>query len=136
VKKRIVIVAAVALCVAGVLAVVNAGEKGPQKHAATLALGAGTITPVPTGDTGSFSPQYVVFQAAVGETQTVKYVTASTSANYPAVTNTFGTKVIAAGDFTLALTNMPPMFAGDQILITSSATAVTNRAYLVGTLWN
>ena len=120
----------------GLVGLAVAGDKGPQKVIANLPLGAGTITPVGTGDTGRFTPQYLVFQAAAGETQTVKYVVASTATNYPAVTNSYGTKVIASGDFTLALTNLPPMFAGDQILITSSATAVTNRAYLVGSLWD
>lgn len=105
-----------------------ARDMGPQRVTATLTDGVGTIAP-PTGDTGRFYPSHIIFDCAAGETQTVAYVVSG-------VTNTYGTKVVAAGDAVLALTNVPPMFSGDYFLVTGSDLTVTNSATLVGTLFD
>lgn len=103
-------------------------DRGPQRVTASLPGGAGAIVP-PTGDTGRFTAEYIVFDSAAGETQTVSYVTAG-------VTNVYGTKVVSATDHVLAITSMPPLFSGDRVLVASSATGVTNSATLVGTLFD
>lgn len=125
-KKALLIMAAVALV--GTLAVF-AAERGAQKYTASLPLGTGSVTPIPSGGYGRVTPQYLVFQAAAGETQTVSYVSG-------AITNTVGTKVIASGDAIMTVSNVPPLFAGDSLLIVSSATGVTNAVTLVGNLWD
>lgn len=107
--------------------VAYAGDRGPQRVSATLALGAGTITP-PTGDTGRFVPTYIVFNAPADSTQTVSYVSG-------AVTNTLATKSITATDKVLALTNAPPMFSGDLLRIVQAPASGTNTANLIGDLW-
>lgn len=108
--------------------IVQAGDKGPQQVSAALALGAGSIVP-PTGDTGRFTPSHLIINAPAGTTQTVSGV-------YGAVTNTFGTKVIAANDNVYVFTNAPPLFAGDLVRIASSTAAGTNTARMVGNLWD
>jgi hypothetical protein len=122
----------ICLCLLALLGAVqrtHAGDRGAQRYTVSLPLGAGSVTPIPTGGYGSFAPSYLVFSAAAGETQTVSYVTG-------AITNTVGTKVIASGSVVLAITNVPPMFAGDSLVIASSVTTgITNSVVLVGDLW-
>ncbi len=125
-KRMKMMVALLTLMVIALVA--YAASRGPQRVTATLNGGAGVVVP-PTGDTGRFTAQYMVFACAAGETQTVKYVTAG-------VTNTYGTKVVAANDAVLALTNMPPLFTGDRVLVSSSATGVTNQVTLIGELYD
>lgn len=105
-----------------------ARDMGPQRVTAVLPGGAGVVTP-PTGDTGRFFPTHLVFAAAAGETQTVHYVIGG-------VTNLAGAKVIATGDAVLTLTNAPPLFSGDLLLVASNATGVTNKVTLIGTLFD
>jgi len=104
-----------------------AADRGPQFISATLPLGAGTVTPV--GQLGVFVPQYIVFTAPAGETQTVSLVVGS-------VTNTVGTKVIAAGDYVMVITNVPPMFVGDKFKIASNVTTGTNSCKVIGNLFD
>lgn len=110
------------------LALALARDLGPQRTAVTLPGGAGALA-APTGDTGRFYPSHMIFSCAAGETQTVRFV-------HGTVTNTYGTKVVAAGDAVMVLTNVPPLFSGDKILVASSATGVTNTATVIGTLYD
>jgi len=120
--------ASLAVCAA------TAGDRGPQFVRASLPLGAGAITPVPVAGTGRFTPQFITFQTAAGETQTVSYA-AMVSTN-AAVTNACATLVVSATSHTLAITNIPPLFAGDKFVIVGSNTGTTNACVLVGTLFD
>ena len=123
-KKSVwMVLCLVALCM---ISVALAGDRGPQKVVTSLPLGSGTVTP-PTGDTGRFILTHVIFTAPAATTQTVSFVTGS-------ITNTIGTKVIAANDCILEITNAMPLFSGDHIRISSTALAATNSATCIGTL--
>lgn len=124
--RELMLVATI-LAIGGMFATVKASDKGPQFVPATLPLGAGTVTPV--GQVGAFVPQYIVFTAPAGETQTVSLVVGS-------VTNTVGTKVIAAGDYVMVITNVPPMFVGDKFKIASSVVTGTNSCKVIGNLYD
>lgn len=126
-NKRTMILASLAITLAGALCVL-AEDRGPQQYAATLPDGTGSITPIAADGWGRVTPRYLVFQAAATETQTVSVVSGT-------ITNTVGTKVIASGDSVMTISNTPPLFAGDSLLIVSSATGVTNSATLIGDLW-
>lgn len=105
-----------------------AGDKGPQQVLASLALGAGSITP-PTGDTGRFTPSHLIINAPADSTQTVYGV-------YGGSTNTLGSKIVSATDKVYVFTNAPPMFSGDLVRVVSSTASGTNTARLVGNLWD
>jgi hypothetical protein len=118
----------VGLLLAAAAGLAWAGDKGAQRVAGTVTDGTGTLTPVPAGGTGRFTPTYVIFAAAATTTQTVSYTVAGQ-------THTYGAKVLAAADRVLALTNVPPLLAGDTITIASTAATSTNAVYVVGNLF-
>ena len=101
---------------AGSPARVSAAVAASGSGAATLAMGSGI----------GFKPEAVVMPASAGSTQTVSFVMGS-------VTNTLGTKVAAANDVTLYLTNSPWLFDGDGVVVSTTATnGFTAR--IVGTM--
>lgn len=124
--RELMVIAAIMLT-GGMFATVMAADRGPQYYSASLPLGAGTVTPVATGGLGVFTPEYIVFAAHAGETQTISVVVGT-------ITNAVGTKVIAAGDYIFAVSNVPPMFAGDKLKIASSVATGTNSCKVIGNL--
>lgn len=129
-KAKTYMTAMLAVLIVGLVltAVAIAADRGPQRVTATLVNGTGDVIP-PVGDTGRFYPSHLLFSCAAGETQTVHYVSSG-------VTHQVGTKVVSATDALMALTNVPPMFKGDKLTVTSNATTVTNRVTLIGDLFD
>ena len=75
----------------------------------------GTTFAVPESGSVAYRLQAVVFNATAGTTQTVALVQGG-------ITNQIATKAVAATDRMLAVTNAPWMFAGESVLVTTSAT--------------
>lgn len=116
---------------AGLLATGMAFAGSPAKTAASVA--AGTTNSVGTGSVtlsfGSgigFRAESVVMPATASTTQTVYFV-------FGTVTNSVGTKVAAANDYVLTLTNAPWLFDGDGVVITTTATN-GYTARIIGTM--
>ncbi len=118
-------------CVGLLLAAGMALAGSPAKQ--TVAVAAGTTNAVGTGSVSlslgsgiGFRPETVVMPATAGTTQTVYFV-------FGSVTNAQGTKVTAANDYALALTNAPWLFDGDAVAISTTATN-GYRARIIGTM--
>jgi len=88
----------------------------------TVSVAAGTTNSVGTGSWTlsygagiGFRTESVVMPATAGTTQTVYFV-------FSGVTNSMGTKAVAASDYLLPLTNAPWLFDGDGVVISTTAT--------------
>jgi len=86
----------------------------PAQITGTVAT-SGTSLNVPASGSVGFKLQAVVFGAAAGTTQTVAVVQAG-------ITNQIATKVVAATDRMLTVTNAPWLFSGQTVRITTTAT--------------
>ncbi len=97
---------------------VLAGSPGrvavPVSAASTNAVGAGAVT-LSFGSGIGFRPESVFLPALAGSTQTVSLVVGGSS-------HQIGTKIVAANDYLLWLTNAPWLFDGDGVAIASTAT--------------
>lgn len=112
----------------GLVVAAGAVLRGPQRETVTVTLGAGEVTLVGEGGTARADVESVFFAgAAAGTTQTVSFVIGT-------VTNTAFTKVIAANDRLATASNIPTLFGGDKLLVSSSSSAGTNTAYVVWSL--
>ncbi len=80
----------------------------------TNAVGSGAAT-VSFGSGIGFRPEAVIMPATAGTTQTVYAV-------HGTVTNRLGSKVAAANDYALILTNAPWLFDGDGVVVSTTAT--------------
>jgi len=106
--------------VVGLLATGIAFAGSPAKTTATVSagttnsVGAGSVALSFGGGIG-FRTEAVVMPATAATTQTVYFV-------FGTVTNSVGTKVAAANDYVLTLTNAPWLFDGDGVVITTTAT--------------
>lgn len=114
--KRIgLMVGALVMAASGAL---QAGSPGrvsvPVGAGSTNAVGTGAVT-LGFGSGIGFRPESVFLPAAAGATQTVSVVVGGAS-------HRLGTKVAAANDFLLVLTNAPWLFDGDGVVITTTAT--------------
>lgn len=76
---------------------------------------AGTSFAVPVSGGVGFRLENAVFGAAAATTQTVALVQGT-------VTNQIGTKVVAATDRMLVVTNAPWLFEGDAVFVATTAT--------------
>ena len=95
----------------------------PARVTGTVATN-GTAFAVPASGGMAFRLQAVVFGAAAGTTQTVALVQET-------ITNQIATKVVAATDCMLTVTNAPWLFDGEKVRITTTATNAYG-AVLVG----
>jgi hypothetical protein len=109
----------VAFC--GAVGLALAGS--PAQTTGTVATN-GTAITVPASGGMAYRLQAVVFGATAGTTQTVALVQGG-------ITNQIGTKVVSASDRMLTVTNAPWLFAGERVLITTTATN-SYGAVLVG----
>ncbi len=125
IMRAAALIALLSVILPGLCLAAGAVLRGPQRETVTVRLGAGEVTLVGAGGTARADVETVFFaQAAAGTTQTVSFVIG-------AVTNTAFTKVVAATDRLATASNMPTLFGGDKLLITSSSAAGTNAAYVV-----
>ena len=113
--KRIGLMVGAAVLAAGV---VLAGSPGratlPVSAGTTNAVGTGAVT-LSFGSGIGFRPESVFLPALAGSTQTVSVVVGGSS-------HQLGSKVAAANDYLLWLTNAPWLFDGDGVAITTTAT--------------
>ena len=86
----------------------------PVQTTGTVATNGTSIT-VPASGSMAYKLQAVVFGATAGTTQTVALVQGG-------ITNQIGTKAVSATDLMLSVTNMPWLFEGEAVRITTSAT--------------
>ena len=101
-----------------------AADRGQQKQATTIATNtASNVIALPIGDTGRFDPTWLVLVGGFGgTTQTVSYVAQGYTGTVATVT--------AAG--VTAITNVPTLFNGDKLIMTSSGTTNTITATVIG----
>ena len=126
--KRLLLL--VAFCAVLLPCGARAADQGPQRRTTLCTTNDGpksAITP-PVTATGRFDPAWLVLSGFVtGTTQTVSVV----SGLY---TQTIST--VTANGFT-ALTNLPTLFYGDKLLMTTTGlTTNTVRASLIGRVFN
>lgn len=100
------------VAVVAVAGLVLAGS--PVQTTGTVATNGTSIT-VPASGSMAYRLQAVVFGATAGTTQTVALVQGG-------ITNQVGAKAVAATDRMLSLTNMPWLFSGEAVRITTTAT--------------
>lgn len=108
-----------------------ASQAGHYYRKSFTVAGGGTfsITNVPQASTAyeTFRHIAIVFPTATLNTNLVKYTQG-------VITQTVGTLVTSTGATTLMLTNLPPTFAGDLLLGTSSDTNA-GTGYYIGEEW-
>ena len=98
----------------------------PFRATFQLAGGTGTYTVTNVYNSASSGANFsaIIFGNSATGTATIAYISGTT-------TSAAGTKVITATDKTLMVTNMPPLFVGDKIRVTSNDTG-TNTSAAVG----
>lgn len=118
--------AALALAAPAPEAVAN--DKGPQFADSTIRTN-NAVVQIPIGETGRFTPQYLVLTGlpALG-TSVVSYVASGHTGVVSAATTAS----------LLTLTNIPPMFYGDYFLVVNSALTGTNTfgARVIGVVFD
>lgn len=99
----------------------------PFQQSFTLAGGAGTYTIDSVYNDASTGARIeaIAFASATNTTATIRYTVGG-------ITNVAGTKVVHATDRVYTVTNIPALFKGDKIVITTTDTATTNTSYIVG----
>ena len=113
--KRIGLMVGALVLAAGVVLAGSPGRVSvPVGAASTNAVGTGSVT-LGFGSGIGFRPESVFLPALAGSTQTVSVVVGGSS-------HRLGTKVAAANDYLLLLTNAPWLFDGDGVSITTTAT--------------
>jgi hypothetical protein len=108
-----------------------AADKGVQVATVT-ATAAGLTQVIPavnvTGDTGRFTPEWLVLNGALN-TQSVYYVSGLVTNLLTVYTNSAAVKIKSIANLS------PPLFKGDYILVTKGDGSVSNETVkLIGTL--
>lgn len=116
------------LCMVLVPAIAS-GDRGPQAQATTVTTNSANATlAIPLGDTGSFTPMWIVISGfPASTTQALSYVSGVYTGSVTSVT--------ASG--VIAISNLPVFFSGDKFLIPTSGLGTnTYTATVIGRVFD